>query len=312
MIKRLHLCIQIFKSYCSCRAWNSEASKVPPFPSPAHPPGPSLGSSPSHHSPWLVYKPHLPRAVIQWPRYTARLMEGVLGVLLAPDQSLGGIPFLLGSHFPELPLRNAGSPIPPGSLRRFGQGSWAPSLPYLRAPGLHWTKLSPRRILGVVVFFPRLLPGTLEAKTRGTTIPRLLSECWSRGLQGRGAGGRGPGGCSTAVRDSTSPRAPAWPRDPGMVRAGVVGTHLPTSGLDIFGDLRKMNKRQVRGPRGGAPGSQGIQGMATLRTALQLPRRALLGPGFKSAPTHLWARVCAFSHGQEPSIGRVVRNGKKV
>ncbi|XP_006087210.1 signal peptidase complex catalytic subunit SEC11C isoform X2 [Eptesicus fuscus] len=30
-----------------------------------------------------------------------------------------------------------------------------------------------------------------------------------------------------------------------MVRAGVVGTHLPTSGLDIFGDLRKMNKRQL-------------------------------------------------------------------
>ncbi|XP_036274677.1 signal peptidase complex catalytic subunit SEC11C isoform X2 [Pipistrellus kuhlii] len=30
-----------------------------------------------------------------------------------------------------------------------------------------------------------------------------------------------------------------------MVRAGVVGTQLPTSGLDIFGDLRKMNKRQL-------------------------------------------------------------------
>ncbi|XP_004447245.1 signal peptidase complex catalytic subunit SEC11C [Dasypus novemcinctus] len=30
-----------------------------------------------------------------------------------------------------------------------------------------------------------------------------------------------------------------------MVRAGAVGTHLPTSGLDIFGDLRKMNKRQL-------------------------------------------------------------------
>ncbi|GAB1301818.1 Signal peptidase complex catalytic subunit SEC11C [Apodemus speciosus] len=29
-----------------------------------------------------------------------------------------------------------------------------------------------------------------------------------------------------------------------MVRAGAVGTHLPTSSLDIFGDLRKMNKRQ--------------------------------------------------------------------
>ncbi|XP_010335059.1 signal peptidase complex catalytic subunit SEC11C isoform X2 [Saimiri boliviensis] len=30
-----------------------------------------------------------------------------------------------------------------------------------------------------------------------------------------------------------------------MVRAGAVGAHLPTSGLDIFGDLRKMNKRQL-------------------------------------------------------------------
>ncbi|XP_047554087.1 signal peptidase complex catalytic subunit SEC11C isoform X3 [Lutra lutra] len=30
-----------------------------------------------------------------------------------------------------------------------------------------------------------------------------------------------------------------------MVRAGAVGTHLPASGWDIFGDLRKMNKRQL-------------------------------------------------------------------
>ncbi|XP_040841004.1 signal peptidase complex catalytic subunit SEC11C isoform X4 [Ochotona curzoniae] len=30
-----------------------------------------------------------------------------------------------------------------------------------------------------------------------------------------------------------------------MVRAGGVAAHLPTSGLDIFGDLRKMNKRQL-------------------------------------------------------------------
>ncbi|XP_069324044.1 signal peptidase complex catalytic subunit SEC11C isoform X4 [Eulemur rufifrons] len=30
-----------------------------------------------------------------------------------------------------------------------------------------------------------------------------------------------------------------------MVRAGAVGTRLPASGLDIFGDLRKMNKRQL-------------------------------------------------------------------
>ncbi|XP_021567745.1 signal peptidase complex catalytic subunit SEC11C isoform X5 [Carlito syrichta] len=30
-----------------------------------------------------------------------------------------------------------------------------------------------------------------------------------------------------------------------MVRAGAAGTPLPASGLDIFGDLRKMNKRQL-------------------------------------------------------------------
>ncbi|XP_055153663.1 signal peptidase complex catalytic subunit SEC11C isoform X5 [Symphalangus syndactylus] len=30
-----------------------------------------------------------------------------------------------------------------------------------------------------------------------------------------------------------------------MVRAGAVGAHLPASGVDIFGDLKKMNKRQL-------------------------------------------------------------------
>lgn len=30
-----------------------------------------------------------------------------------------------------------------------------------------------------------------------------------------------------------------------MVRASTVGAHLPASGLDIFGDPRKMNKRQL-------------------------------------------------------------------
>ncbi|PNI69820.1 SEC11C isoform 2 [Pan troglodytes] len=30
-----------------------------------------------------------------------------------------------------------------------------------------------------------------------------------------------------------------------MVRAGAVGAHLPASSLDIFGDLKKMNKRQL-------------------------------------------------------------------
>lgn len=49
-----------------------------------------------------------------------------------------------------------------------------------------------------------------------------------------------------------------------MVRAGAVGTHLPTSGLDIFGDLRKMNKRQVTEARmGGAPGAGAGAGAGT-------------------------------------------------
>ncbi|KAF6089286.1 SEC11-like protein C, signal peptidase complex subunit [Phyllostomus discolor] len=30
-----------------------------------------------------------------------------------------------------------------------------------------------------------------------------------------------------------------------MVRAAAVGSSLPASGLDMFGDLRKMNKRQL-------------------------------------------------------------------
>ena len=50
-----------------------------------------------------------------------------------------------------------------------------------------------------------------------------------------------------------------------MVRASTVGVHLPASGLDIFGDLRKMNKRQVRTARVGAaprsrrPGGPGFE-----------------------------------------------------
>lgn len=61
----------------------------------------------------------------------------------------------------------------------------------------------------------------------------------------------GAGRCSAAVCDRLS-RPAAWaPRDPAMVRAGAVGTHLPTSSLDIFGDLRKMNKRQVTEARVG-------------------------------------------------------------
>lgn len=64
--------------------------------------------------------------------------------------------------------------------------------------------------------------------------------------------------CSAAVCDRRSRRAARAPRDSAMVRAGPVGTHLPTSSLDIFGDLRKMNKRQVTEARvGGAPGAPG-------------------------------------------------------
>lgn len=91
-----------------------------------------------------------------------------------------------------------------------------------------------------------------------------------------------------------------------MVRAGAVGTHLPTSGLDIFGDLRKMNKRQVTVVRvGGAPGGRGRDGCdygesghprygSRKDSVPLLPRRALVGPGFKSAPTHVGALVRAF------------------
>ncbi|XDB64013.1 hypothetical protein AB1E18_017330 [Capra hircus] len=64
------------------------------------------------------------------------------------------------------------------------------------------------------------------------------------------AGGRGRAG---APQLSATPGARRLPRcasldpagDPSMVRASTVGAHLPASGLDIFGDLRKMNKRQL-------------------------------------------------------------------
>lgn len=92
-----------------------------------------------------------------------------------------------------------------------------------------------------------------------------------------------------------------------MVRAGAVGTHLPASGLDIFGDLRKMNKRQVRETRaGGAPGSKkrlrlrevgapwvGL-GQGQRPAPPVSPHPALRGPAFKSAQTYVWARVYAF------------------
>lgn len=96
-----------------------------------------------------------------------------------------------------------------------------------------------------------------------------------------------------------------------MVRAGAVGTHLPASGWDIFGDLRKMNKRQVREARGvGAPGARtgcdggesGLSGQGSGKDSdwgsrrPQAPPPALRGRGFKSAQTHVWARVCAVLH----------------
>lgn len=110
--------------------------------------------------------------------------------------------------------------------------------------------------------------------------------------------------CSAAVCDRRSRRAAWAPRDPAMVRAGAVGTHLPTSSLDIFGDLRKMNKRQVTEARvGGAPGAPGPAaaagvGASPVRLA---PARAApcnrssltsRGSGFRSSQTHVWASVC--------------------
>lgn len=71
---------------------------------------------------------------------------------------------------------------------------------------------------------------------------------WPARTQGWWAGARRVLHSCQALHE---PAGPPWPGDPSMVRAGVVGTQLPTSSLDIFGDLRKMNKRQVRGPRGG-------------------------------------------------------------
>lgn len=64
------------------------------------------------------------------------------------------------------------------------------------------------------------------------------------------AGGRGRAG---APQLSATPGARRLPRcasldptgDSSMVRASTVGAHLPASGLDIFGDPRKMNKRQL-------------------------------------------------------------------
>lgn len=172
---------------------------------------------------------------------------------MAPDQCLGNsvsleqslprvAPKICGfTHCPTLPRKGrwrlqspvAALPGSPGSSlaeavgpRHSGHGSFPPLSSY----GADW--------------WPRL------ARLR---FPDAQASSRSRGPQGRGAGGRGLR-CSAAVCDNRSRRAASAPRDPAMVRAGAVGTHLPASGLDIFGDLRKMNKRQVMVARsGGSP-----------------------------------------------------------
>lgn len=119
----------------------------------------------------------------------------------------------------------------------------------------------------------------------GLQLPDAQGRLRSGGRRGRWAG---PGRRSAAVSDSRSPPAasvclPDPTGDPSMVRASTVGAHLPASGLDIFGDLRKMNKRQVRTARVGvAPRSRGPGGpgggpphRAASRRALA-PRRARL------------------------------------
>lgn len=134
----------------------------------------------------------------------------------------------------------------------------------------------------------------------GLQLPDAQGRLRSGGRRGRWAG---PGGRSAAVSDSRSPPAasvclPDPTGDPSMVRASTVGAHLPASGLDIFGDLRKMNKRQVRTARVGvAPRSRGPGGpgggpphRAASRRALA-PRRARLaergvaGRGAKGTPS---------------------------
>ena len=216
---------------------------------------------------------------------------------------------LLSSHFPELAEPYLASPAPRGSLARVRRSSRARSPASLGALGLHWTRLSARGILGVVVFFllvPSRYPGGQDSQDYDSQTPERVS-----GHVAGKAVGRGPGRCSAAVCDTRSPRAASAPREPGMVRAGAVASHLPASGLDIFGDLRKMNKRQVTESRvGGASGSRDRlrqRGVGAPRMGLplqgqrpatgaggdpRLPPWALGGPGFKSAQTHVWALSC--------------------
>lgn len=113
----------------------------------------------------------------------------------------------------------------------------------------------------------------------------------------------GAGRCSAAECDRQS-RPAAWaPRDPAMVRAGAVGTHLPTSSLDIFGDLRKMNKRQVTEALVGGASSVPVPvAAAGVGASLVKYSRARTvpcdqsslsprSPRFRSSHTHVWASV---------------------
>lgn len=71
----------------------------------------------------------------------------------------------------------------------------------------------------------------------------MIKNVFKHGSQGCRAGGQGLAG---ALHLSRTPKAygPPWPWDPIMVCTGAVGMHLPTSGWDIFGDLKKRNKCQ--------------------------------------------------------------------
>lgn len=87
----------------------------------------------------------------------------------------------------------------------------------------------------------------------GLRFPEAQANFGSLGSLGRELVG-GASWSSAAVCDTGSRLAARVPRDTNMVRAGAMGTHLSASCLDIFGDLRKMNKRQVMEARvGGVP-----------------------------------------------------------
>ncbi|VFV44248.1 signal peptidase complex catalytic [Lynx pardinus] len=118
------------------------------------------------------------------------------------------------------------------------------ALPRSSGPSLD-EPLAPRHSGSGSFLLPSSFPAARWLRRAGLPPPDARASRQSRGPQGRGAGGRGPGRCSAAVCGTPSWRAVSAPGEPAMVRAGAVGTHLPASGLDIFGDLRKMNKRQL-------------------------------------------------------------------